>query len=160
MTKITVVMLAVVAAVFFILTLFSPRYSSFATERVSPAADTAIDWKKMNHYQRKDYMKKVVMPRMRAAFASLDSDRYDDIKCKTCHGMGVENESFKMPNPELPKLPKTREAFMDLGKKNPRMMRFMIDSVKPLMMSLLNLKPFDPKSGKGFGCGNCHTSQE
>ncbi len=60
----------------------------------------------------------------------------------------------------MTKLPNTRAGFEKLIKDEPRWMEFMGKTMKPSMASLLSLKPFDPKTGTGFGCGNCHTTQE
>ena len=34
--------------------------------------------------------------------------------------------------------------------------RFMAAEVKPKMAELLNLPEYDPTTGQGFGCFNCH----
>ncbi len=135
--------------------------SSFAKGHLTALkADTVtIDWEKMNHDDREEYMRHVVMPKMRKVFADFDANKYGKINCKTCHGDGASDQSFKMPNPKLPKLPKTSEGFAELNKKHPEMMKFMMETVKPTMASLLNMPPFDPKTHKGFGCSNCHTTE-
>ena len=121
-------------------------------------ADSTIDWKKMDRAERKDYMRNVVQPKMKALFAAFDSNKYADMKCAKCHGEGARTGEFKMPNPQLPKLPKSAIGFAALEKKKPAMMKFMSDTVKPEMAKLLGMKPFDPKTGSGFSCGNCHTT--
>ena len=124
------------------------------------AADTTIDWDKMSRTERKQYMKEVVLPKMKKVFHDFDPKRFKDMKCTTCHGNGARTGTFKMPNPQLPKLPATREGFEKLDKKMPKMMEFMSKTVKPTMANLLGMKPFDPKVGSGFGCGNCHTNKK
>ena len=124
-------------------------------------ADSAINWEQMSKAERKQYMKEVVLPKLKPIMHAFDPDSaFKDVTCKTCHGMGARNGQFKMPNPELPKLPKTREGFEKLMKEKPRMMEFMGKTLKPSMASLLNMPQFDPKTGTGFGCGNCHTTAE
>ncbi len=123
-------------------------------------ADTNIDWEKMSKADRKQYMKDVVMPKMKPLFQTLDPKHFADFKCVTCHGNGARTGEFKMPNPQLPKLPSTREGFEKLNKDKPKMMEFMAKTVKPTMASLLGMKEYDMKTGTGFGCNNCHTSEK
>jgi hypothetical protein len=129
---------------------------------LSAQADSTIDWKKMSHDEKKDYMKTVVLPRMRKEFRAFDSVRFEKIMCKTCHGDGVANESYKMPNARLPKLPNSAEGWQKLSSsKDSVIMKFMSNTVKPKMAELLGVTPFDPKTNpKGFGCHNCHTLKE
>jgi hypothetical protein len=126
----------------------------------SAKADTTIDWDKMSKADRKQYMKDVVMPKMKPLFQTFDAKHFADFKCVTCHGNGARNGEFKMPNPQLPKLPATREGFEKLNKDKPKMLEFMSKTVKPTMASLLGMKEFDMKTGTGFGCNNCHTSEK
>jgi hypothetical protein len=116
------------------------------------------DWDKWSHDWKKAYMISDVMPKMGELFKSYDAKHYSDMKCKTCHGAGAEDGSFKMPNPDLPKLDikgklKTEKA------KHPKAVEFMMKKVEVQMASLVGEKPFDPKTGKGFGCGECHTTK-
>jgi hypothetical protein len=48
---------------------------------------------------------------------------------------------------------------MALGEKHPDMMKFMGEVVKPKMQELLKEEPFDPATGTGFGCMECHTQE-
>lgn len=123
------------------------------------ADSTGLTWEKMSHNQRKEYMHEVVMPQMRDVFRKFDSTEFGEVKCMLCHGDGVKDQSFKMPNPKLPKLPKTPEGWKALNEKKPKWMKFMSETVKPQMAQLLGMKPFDPKTGKGLGCMECHTGE-
>jgi hypothetical protein len=133
-----------------------------------PAADTAapklparatIDWEKMNADQRKKYMKATVLPQMKKLFVGVDK-KYKSMTCMTCHGEKAVENKFKMPNPELPKLPAPtdRQGFMALQQKKPDIVKFMGTQVKPAMANLLNLDEWTPANPKGFGCYGCHTS--
>src|SRR5512143_3390308 len=53
----------------------------------------------MTKKQRGAYMKHVVLPEMTKVFAELDPKLASDMSCKTCHGKGFDDRSFKMPNP-------------------------------------------------------------
>lgn len=123
-------------------------------------ADTTIDWEHMSKPERKQYMKDVVLPKMKPLMQNFDAKMFKNVNCGTCHGSGAGTGEFKMPNPDLPKLPATREGFEKLNKDKPKMMEFMSKTVKPTMASLLGMKEFDMKTGQGFGCGNCHTSEK
>lgn len=149
------------AAVFFWAQSGSTVSSSFAKGHIVTVKvdSVTINWEKMNHDEREEYMRHVVMPKMRKVFADFNADKYGKINCKTCHGDGASDQSFKMPNPKLPKLPKTSEGFSELNNKHPEMMKFMMQTVKPVMASLLQMPQYDMKTGKGFGCSNCHTSE-
>ena len=123
-------------------------------------ADTNIDWEHMSKSERKQYMKDVVMPKMKPIMHDFDAKMFKEVKCVTCHGNGARTGEFKMPNPQLPKLPATREGFDKLNKQHPKVMEFMSKTIKPTMAELLGMKPFDPKTGTGFGCGNCHMTKK
>ncbi|HZK76103.1 MAG TPA: hypothetical protein VFD13_04270 [Candidatus Kapabacteria bacterium] len=123
-------------------------------------ADSVIDWDNMSKGERKEYMKEVVLPKMKPVMQGFGSKMFKDVKCGTCHGAGARDGLFKMPNPELTKLPNSRAGFEQLMKEKPEWMEFMSKTMKPSMANLLSMKQFDMKTGKGFGCENCHTMQE
>jgi hypothetical protein len=135
---------------------------------VEPAAGAApklpprskIDWEKMNAGQRKKYMKTAVLPEMKKLFSAVDK-KYKSMTCLTCHGEKAADNKFKMPNPELPKLPAPtdRAGFMALQQKKPDVVKFMGTQVKPAMANLLNIDEWTPTNPKGFGCYGCHTSE-
>jgi len=113
----------------------------------------------MNHDQRVTFMKTSVAPKMRDLFQKYDGERFAEFGCTTCHGSSAKDGTFKMPNPELPKLPKSPEGFKALAEKNPAGLKFMKEVVLPTMASLVRQEPFDPATHKGFACGECHTFQ-
>jgi hypothetical protein len=123
-------------------------------------ARAKIDWEKMNESQRKNYMKKTVLPQMKKLFVGFDK-KYKDMSCATCHGEKAAETKFKMPNPELPKLPAPtdRQGFMALQQKKPEAAKFMGTEVKPAMAALLNVDEWSPSNQKGFGCYGCHTQE-
>jgi hypothetical protein len=133
-----------------------------ATPAAAPKlpARSKIDWEKMNADQRKKYMKTAVLPAMKKLFVGVDK-KYKSMTCLTCHGEKAADNKFKMPNPELPKLPAPtdRAGFMALQQKKPDVVKFMGTQVKPAMANLLNIDEWTPTNPKGFGCYGCHTSE-
>ena len=107
--------------------------------------------------QRIDYMKSVVLPRMKQVFVNFSPDRYGKMNCMTCHGDSAADGSFKMPNPKLPKLPTTSDGFKKLAADKPAVMEFMKNEVKPKMAALLGKPEYNPETKSGFGCMECHT---
>jgi hypothetical protein len=105
-------------------------------------------------------MKAAVMPKMGGLFHDLDSTKYAEPKCGLCHGAGAKSGTFKMPNPDLPKLPTSPADFQKLHDKKPQIVDFMVQQVVPQMAALVGEQPLDPKTGKGFGCFGCHTKKK
>jgi len=128
------------------------------TEAAMPAVPekAKIDWDKMSKDERKKYMKATILPSAKKMFAAFDAKKYSKVTCATCHGAGATDGSFKMPNPELPKLPKTPEGFKELAEKKPEMMKFMGQTVKPTVAALLGKESWEPQKPTGFGCIGCH----
>jgi mono/diheme cytochrome c family protein len=126
---------------------------------VKPAEDTFIERPKT---EKLEIMKTKVMPAMAKAFKAQDGKRFAKFNCKTCHGKGAADESFKMPNPDLPKL--DFEA-LHSGKLEPKvaaMAEFMEKTVEPDVANILGLTKFDPAHRElgGFGCLACHEAKK
>ncbi len=106
--------------------------------------------------EKKKFMKEVFMPPMREAFQTFDPKDFEKFTCATCHGPGAKEGRFEMPNPDIERLPQTQEGFQELAKKHPKELAFMKDTVTPLAAKLIGEALFDPATGKGFGCFECH----
>lgn len=110
-------------------------------------------WGGMNHEQKREYMKTAVMPKMAAEFKAFDADEFGQMNCATCHGVKAKEGKFEMPNAALPKLsPDGKWAKLDQ-----KAVAFMKTKVVPDMATLIDAKPYDPATQKGFGCFGCHT---
>ncbi len=134
--------------------------ASAAAPSEPPGPPAAGDWDKWSHDWKRAYMKSDVLPKMGALFKAFDAKHFSKMECKTCHGAGADEASgtFKMPNPDLPKLDlkgqlKTEKA------KHPKAVEFMMKKVEVEMAGLLGKKPFDMKTKQGFGCTGCHTAK-
>jgi len=114
-------------------------------------------WAAMDFGERKRHMKNVVLPRMKELFVAFDAARYSKMTCATCHGEGAADNSYRMPNPALPKLPTSPEGFKRLTTEKPAISQFMLTKVKPAMAKLLGLPEMTPENRTGFGCMACHT---
>lgn len=119
--------------------------------------DSTINWAAMSFEEKKNYMKNVVMPTMRAEFVAFDSVRFSAMNCRTCHGSGVKAGDFKMPNSRIAKLTMN---FEEMAHDNPNYMEFMGKVVKPKMAALLGVQPYSHENKSGFGCQNCHMFEE
>lgn len=135
-----------------------------ASSAPAPAAPSGPpgpgEWASWSHDQKLAYMKSAVMPQMGTLFHEYDAKKYDEPKCVLCHGAGVKDGTFKMPNPELPKLDLSPAGFKKMHTKNAAVVEFMGKKVVPQMAQLLGEQPFDPKTGQGFGCLECHVKAD
>jgi hypothetical protein len=133
--------------------------STSAPPPASASASAEVAWKDMSVPQKREYMKKVVLPKMRTLFTAFDEKTFEDMGCKTCHGDGMKDQTFKMPNPDLPPL-SVEGGFKKHKDETPEITEFMMTRVVPEMAQLLGTTPYDPKTQKGFGCFGCHTMEK
>jgi hypothetical protein len=144
----------------------APTEAAPAASSAAPVASAAPaggppkagEWDTWSKDQKLEYMKMAVMPKLGGMFHDFDAKRYAEPKCAMCHGAGVKDGSFKMPNPGLPKLDITPAGFAALKAKKPKVLDFMM-TVEHTTADLLGEQPFDPKTMQGFGCLNCHTKK-
>jgi hypothetical protein len=132
-----------------------------ASAPAAPTGDAPVAWKDMNKQQRATFMRETVVPKMKPLFVAYNA-KYEKFGCGTCHGAGAADQSFKMPNGQLPVLPSNEQGFAALAKKQPEAMKFMATQVEPEMAKLLGAKEMDPKnpSAGGFSCMSCHTMKK
>jgi hypothetical protein len=117
-----------------------------------PLPDVPFD--SLDHEQRIQFMKEVVVPTMEPLFKGHDAKKFAEFGCKTCHGASAEQGKFDMPNEALPKLfgpsmPKFKKEDVEwMGKE-----------IKPTMAKLLKQTEYSEANPKGFGCLECHTME-
>ncbi len=116
----------------------------------------AGQWEGMKHEEREAFMKQIVLPAMKERFQEFDAEGFAEFDCATCHGAGAANDSFEMPNPDLPVL--TGALFENPGDEQ-AIFDFMSKTVKPHMAELLGM-PEMTDTQEGFSCASCHTFGE
>jgi hypothetical protein len=131
-------------------------------EEAKVAGPPEVAWKDMSHDQRAKFMDAVVMPKMKPMFQAFDAKQFHEFNCKTCHGEGAKNHTFKMPNPDIFVLPGTSAEFQALAQTKGEWMKFMSAQVKPEMAKLLGEPEWEPEhpDPNAFKCFNCHTHKE
>lgn len=116
-----------------------------------------VEFDKLTHDQKMDFMKKQVVPTMKPLFQKFDAKEFANFGCKTCHGKEPAKVKYKMPNPELEKLD---WAALKDGKQHPETAKWMADVVKPEMAKLLGEEEMSQTNPKGFGCTHCHQEKK
>ena len=116
------------------------------------------EWRKWTADRKLDHMQAIVLADERTLFAAYDRERFSAMTCKTCHGAGAVDRTFKMPNPSLPALDATPEGFQRLAKEKPAALAFMGKVVRRTA-DLLGEPPFSMQTNTGFGCFACHVAK-
>ncbi len=140
--------------------------ASVAHAAAGAADDVEVPWKDgpmafddVPEKLRGRYMKEIVLPAMKPIFQKIDAEKFQKFGCAACHGKDARERHFKMPNPSLPKLSMSTHFDKDKA-AHPETFDAMVHEVEPEMARLLGEKPFDPATGKGFGCLECHMSAD
>lgn len=120
----------------------------------TPATPRLGEWKTWTHDQKLAYMKDVFTPAEAPWFKQYDSTKFAELTCRSCHGPGADDGSFKMPNAALPKL--APGHIHELEKTNPKAFAFMNEIVMPRSAELLGQYPWAHMTMSGFGCFGCH----
>jgi len=129
--------------------------ASAATGPAPTAPEAALPtvWSKdMTKEQQVAFMKKNIVGPMAKVFqGGHDGAKFADFSCKTCHG-----PEYKNPKDFLPKLT-FKDGKITAFAEKPDDAKFMASAVNPAMAQAMGLKPYDPATHEGFGCGGCHT---
>lgn len=117
-----------------------------------------VPWASKTGSERQAYMGAVVVPTVTPLFQGLDPVAFASVTCDTCH-QDAGSGNFAMPNPNLPQFSYTDwPSRTDADPHIASYTAFMEDELVPTMAQLLEMDPFDPVSGTGFGCLGCHTA--
>lgn len=119
-----------------------------------PTGKSELVWKDKTRQQRMDWMGTQVFPKMRAAFTELDSEKYSDFTCQSCHGERMEMDDFKMPS-SLYALSR-KDTLEKARNYDAKTTEFMLRTVVPEMAKLLDTEPYDREKKAGLSCFNCH----
>ncbi|MBI5607284.1 MAG: hypothetical protein HY902_00220 [Deltaproteobacteria bacterium] len=136
-----------------------------ASDTVAAGADTAAadvaadtsgdvtatkDYKDMTSQEKSMFMAQTVMPLMVQLVKKADPSKGGYV-CAQCHGVTGPDIGFKMPNGVIPLDPK---KLPPVGTSP--LVDAMYKEITPQIAKLLGLSPYDPATGKGFGCFSCH----
>lgn len=105
----------------------------------------------MNAEQRLSHMQTTIDPQLGTVFKGYDATRYATFGCATCHVNKAHH-----PRDGLPKLTLSGDGYAKLLAAQPDVMKFMQEKVVPAMAAAMGEEPFDPATGKGYGCAGCH----
>ena len=113
-----------------------------------------VPFEQLDHDQRIQFMKQVVVPAMKPLFQSHAPGKYASFGCKTCHGEAADRGEFHMPSDKIPKI-----SFADMSKFQQADIEWMKTEIKPTMARLLKEPEHSPENPRGFGCLHCHMQQ-
>ena len=102
-------------------------------------------------------MAEVVVPAMQPIFEERDATRYADFGCATCHGANAHDVAFHMPNGIHPL---THADITATFQSTEPSATWMTQRVWPEMARLIGEPQFNPETGEGFSCMNCHANAE
>jgi hypothetical protein len=119
------------------------------------------EWQTWSRAQKLAYMKSTVLPAEQKVFAEWEPNRFRVLACDDCHGTkAVADGTFRMPNPDLPKLCGGPECFKELAEREHDVLKFMQQKVVNETARLLGVPAFDMEKHVGFSCYQCHTRTE
>jgi len=124
-------------------------------EAKTPPGAPDVKWADKTFEQRKTWMGIEVLPKMKKAFKEYDEAQFKGFGCETCHGEDGKERNYEMPTDSIYPLPKDDpvKAAMEYDEA---VTKFMVERVVPETAAMLDMQPYDPATGEGFGCFGCH----
>jgi cytochrome c553 len=115
-------------------------------------------WSDLSYEERHEKMTFVVHPALARRFKTAGSERTAKLTCESCHGERAEAVRYRMPAIEALRPSRVAEIYRDDAELSP-LLRFMRDEVTPTTARLMDLPVYDPATGEGFSCFNCHLKE-
>lgn len=138
----------------------APAAPTAAADPVPVTAPGPGEWKTWSHERKLAYMKGPFFEQAKAVFTAFEPARYARFNCRTCHGEGADNQTYKMPNRDLAVLVGGKPGFQELADHEPQLLGFMQQQLVPAVAGLLGVPAFDMKTHVGFSCFDCHTRSD
>lgn len=131
--------------------------TSSSAEDAAPVEPGApgVPWEQKTDVQRQEWMSLVFLPAMRQTFQEYDGLAFQNFRCQTCHGEDMTARAFAMPTDGLFPLDAAR-PIESAKEYDEGVTKFMVERVVPRAAELLGTEPYDPETGRGFGCFACH----
>jgi hypothetical protein len=117
-----------------------------------PLGAPGLTWASKNDEQRFGFMAAQVHPRMQKLFQEYKPESYAEFSCSNCHGAGMEQIDYAMPNQSLYALPKAKPYDDAIDFDSPIAV-FMMTKVTPALQELFNAGEGEPTK---VTCFNCH----
>ncbi len=127
------------------------------TDDTEPGAP-GVPWGEKTFKQRQEFMGIVFLKEMKKSFKAHDEAQFSGFKCQTCHGDDMKERNFEMPTDSIYPLNAQTpvESAMEYDEE---ITKFMVEQVVPESARLLDMEPFNPETGEGFGCFGCHPTE-
>jgi mono/diheme cytochrome c family protein len=129
----------------------NPDTTAGPTDAKPPVEPAPTKFTEMNTEQRLAHMQNVIDPQLAEVFKAFDGTKYATFGCATCHANNAHH-----PRDGLPKLVLSGDGYAKLAAEHPDDMKFMSEKVVPAMAKAMGEEPYDPATGKGYGCAGCH----
>lgn len=141
----------------------TPGTDAPSTEDAGGGEDTepgapSVKWADKTFKQRQEYMGVAFFPAMKKSFKAHDETSYKGFKCQTCHGDDMKERNFEMPTDSIFPLNEA-DPITGAMEYDEAVTKFMIEQVVPEAAKMLDMEPYNPQTGQGFGCFGCHPKE-
>jgi cytochrome c553 len=115
-------------------------------------------WSDLTYEERHAKMTFVVHPALARRFKQAGGEKTARLTCVSCHGERAEQVRYRMPAIEALRPSRVAELYQPDAQLSP-LLRFMRDEVTPTTARLMGVPSYDPATGQGFSCFNCHLKE-
>ncbi|MBV1859955.1 MAG: hypothetical protein KUG77_16200 [Nannocystaceae bacterium] len=128
-----------------------------AQDDTEPGAP-GVKWADKSFKQRQEYMGITFLKAQKKSFKAHDEAAFSGFKCQTCHGDDMKETNFAMPTDSL--LPLDAKDPVGVAMEfDEEITKFMVEQIVPEAAQLLDMEPYNPETGQGFGCFGCHPTE-